>query len=155
MAGSRKDKREVVVKSVELSASCHSTENCDKVRTALFNLIPPELRPEAKIVEEVHYGFYGNKIVLLKTASKEGRVFLKYYSENLPAVEKSILSASFRLRYDASTGRLHLRFSKQDAFMGRMKILDSDDIVKVVVHFSNAKREEDVRNALREIGLIF
>ncbi|MEM4915109.1 MAG: hypothetical protein QXI47_04145 [Thermosphaera sp.] len=48
-----------------------------------------------------------------------------------------------------------MRFSKQDAFMGRMKILDSDDIVKVVVHFSNAKREEDVRNALREIGLIF
>lgn len=155
MAGGGKDKREVVVKSVELSTSCHSTENCDKVRTALFNLVPPELRLDTKIVEESHYGFYGNKIVLMKTASSNGEAFLRYYSENLPDIEKSILSASFKLRYDASSGRLHLRFSKQDAFLGRMKILDSDDIVKVVVHFSNAKKEENVRKALREIGLIY
>jgi len=90
----------------------------------------------------------------MKTETTNGDLLLKHLAESLSETEKSILSASFKLRYDARTGRLYLRFSKQDAYMGSLRLLDSDDVVKVVVHFSNSKREDEVRILLRQIGLI-
>ncbi|MGB9827690.1 MAG: RNA-binding domain-containing protein [Thermosphaera sp.] len=154
MAGSREDKRRVVVKSVEVTTSCHSTEDCEKVRTALLNLLPKTLQSSVKIDSETLHGFYGNRILLMKAEAVDGELLLKHLAENLSDTEKSILSASFKLRYDARTGRLYLRFSKQDAYTGSLRLLDSDDVVKVVVHFSNARREEEVKALLRQIGLI-
>jgi len=154
MASSREDKRRVVVKSVEVTTSCHSTEDCEKVRTALLNLLPKTLHSDVKISAETLHGFYGNRILLMKTETTNGDLLLKHLAESLSETEKSILSASFKLRYDARTGRLYLRFSKQDAYMGSLRLLDSDDVVKVVVHFSNAKREEEVKTLLKQIGLI-
>ncbi|QOR94510.1 exosome protein [Thermosphaera chiliense] len=154
MAGSREDKRRVVVKSVEVTTSCHSTEDCEKVRTALLNLLPKTLQSSVKIDSETLHGFYGNRILLMKAEAVDGELLLKHLAENLSDTEKSILSASFKLRYDVRTGRLYLRFSKQDAYAGSLRLLDSDDVVKVVVHFSNARREEEVKALLRQIGLI-
>ncbi|ADV65615.1 RNA-binding domain-containing protein [Desulfurococcus mucosus] len=156
MAGGREAKGgEVVLRSVELSSFCHATEDCSRVRSSLLNLLPPELRSRVVLVEEALEGYYGNRIVVVKTQIlEECEKILEYLSSIMSSSEKSILKATLPLRLDQRTGRLILRFSKQDAFRGEARLLDSDDVVKVVLHFKGARSLEKLSMYLAKHSLI-
>ncbi len=143
----------VKVKSLEVFASCHATENLDKVKKAMLHIVPKELREKVVFEEKTLKGHYGNPIVRLsfKLKGLDAEKTLKYIAESLDEVSKRLLGASLSLRVE--TSKLYLRFSKQEAFLGRVILEDSDDIVKVVISFST-KRTESLEQYLKELGLI-
>jgi RNA binding exosome subunit len=158
MAYSREaERRKVEANYVEITAFCHATEECPRVEHAIRNLLPPDLRHVAKTYSSTHEGYYGNPINILtiKLINKDHvTLLLRHLSSALDPMEKSILKATFNLRYDSSTGRFIIRLSKQDLYLGSLRIIDTDDIVKLTIHFKSVKRRDEVFNYLKAIGLI-
>jgi len=140
---------------VELTTYCHATEDCDKVVYALKNLLPPDLRDSVRVEEQLLHGYYGNpiKTLYIRVVEKSEDI-LSYLSMKLSDTDKSILSATLDLRYDARSNKLYIRFSKQDAYNDHLTIYDSDDVIKLVISFKNGRGIDRLRQYLREKGLI-
>ncbi len=158
MADSRKaERREVDVSRVEIVAYCHATEDCERVEASIKNLLHPNLRSLVKILSSQYEGYYGNPIrVLTAKLSLKPHVneLLSYVAGSLDKLEKAILKSTFDLRFDPSMGRLVIRFSKQDLYLGKLKITDSDDVVKFTIYFKNAGEAQRVLEYAKKIGLV-
>ena len=143
----------VKVRYLEVSASCHATEDVDKVRKAMLNLVPEDLREKISFTEKTFRGHYGNPIILLSFRLKGGDAekTLKHIASKIDEISKKLLNASLSLRLELP--KLYLRFSKQEAYLGKIVLEDSDDIVKVVISFT-ARETGALKEYLREIGLI-
>ncbi len=128
--------KEIKPIKIVLTTTVHATEDKLKVLKALLNVIPPSIR-ENSTIREVHVeGHYGNPIILLNV-SIEGygaEETFKYIIKGLSGTDRKILSATLDMRVDESN-RLHIRISKQQAYLGNILIYDGDDVVKIVVHF--------------------
>ncbi|MCY0867901.1 MAG: exosome protein [Desulfurococcus sp.] len=154
MAGSREKAGGVAPHVVELSAFCHATEDCGRVRSSILNLLPPSLRDGVILTEETTTGYYGNRITVFRARILEQcEEVLRYISSIMDETSKSILRVSIHLRFDQKARRLTLRFSKQDAFMGKARLLDSDDVVKIVVHFKGVRDTGRLLEYLEELGV--
>ncbi|MEM1521679.1 MAG: RNA-binding domain-containing protein [Thermofilaceae archaeon] len=132
---------------LEATVFCHATENLEKVRTALLNLFPSDLRHEVEegIKVSMLQGFYGNVIHVLKLVVDKPELastLLKAILEKLPHEDLRRVEATLEQRIDSS-GNLHVRFDKQNAYLGRMRVYDGDDVIKVKVKLS--------RHALNEV----
>jgi RNA binding exosome subunit len=128
------------IREIELTTHCHATEDCSKVKTALLNALPVEIRNSVRVEEEDLEGYYGNRIKVMKIKVVEGGVeVFKYILGNLSRTDRSLLAASLDLRFDRRTNRFFLRLDKQALYTGRMILNDSDDVVKVVVSFKGFK----------------
>ncbi|MEM4542130.1 MAG: RNA-binding domain-containing protein, partial [Desulfurococcaceae archaeon] len=115
-----------------------------------------DLRGYIKLNYTWHEGYYGNPIgvVHVKINSKQQiEAVLSHIAMSLSDLEKSILKTTFDLRFDPRTSRFIIRLSKQDLYYGRFKVVDSDDIVKLVLSFRNAKRRSDVIEYLRRLNI--
>lgn len=159
MADSRKvERREVEVSAVEITAFCHATENCMSVEQSIKNVLHSDLRNQVKVSYQEQKGYYGNPIVILSTkisSKQQIDLLLQYLASALEAVEKSILKTTFDLRYDPRTNRFIVRFSKQDLYHGgKLKVADTDDVVKVVIYFKNVRGKQSVLEYLKNIKLI-
>lgn len=147
--------RRIEAASVEVIASCHATEDCGRVLTALKNLVPPHLRDKVVFLEEQQKGYYGNPITIIRASlAEEAGEVLSYIASNLPESEKRVLGLTLDLRYDKRDKRLIIRLSKQDAYLGALRLLDHDDIVKVVIRFKRAGGVEELREYLKDINLL-
>ena len=134
----------------------HATEDVERVKQALLNLLPDCVREKVVFSEAVVEGHYSNPIrrMTVHISGEDAIKVLEYLGSKLDDIEKSALMASLDLRYDEKEGRLYMRFSKQDAFLGRVKLYDGDDVVRVVVVFRGSPRLEDVKHILEEVGLL-
>jgi len=141
---------------IEFSVHAHATEDVDRVKQALLNLLPEQVRGKVVFSEAVVEGHYSNPIrrITVNVSGNDAVKVLEYLGSKLDDVEKRALAVSLDLRYDEKEGRLYMRFSKQDAFLGRVKLYDGDDVVRVVVVFRGSPRLEDVKRVLEEVGLL-
>ena len=144
------------VKSLELAVHAHATEDVDKVLEALKRLIPEELRGKARVSRLQLEGHHGNPItriqVVLEDADAEKAV--RHIASLMDEREKLVLDTSFEARYDERSGRLYLRFSKQDAYLGRLRFMDGDDVIRVVIGFRGSPDARKARRIARELGLL-
>ncbi len=141
---------------VELAAHAHATESVEKVEKALVNLVPPEARPRVKIVKSVMEGHYSNPITRI-TAVVEGgdaEALLRHLASMLDEREKAVLEATLESRYDEREGRLYIRLGKQEAYLGKARLLEGDDVVRLVVVFQGSPRLSEVRELLRSLGVL-
>ncbi len=141
---------------LELAAHAHATEDEGRVRRALLNLVPPELRGRAELERVVVEGHYSNPIVrlTLRLEGEDAVAALRHLASALDEYEKRLLDATLESRYDGREGRLYVRLSKQEAYLGRVRIFEGDDVVRMVVVFQGAPGVDEVRRALREVGLL-
>jgi len=141
-----------------ISSHCHITENPNRVKKAILNIIPPELRSalSSKLTVEKVYGFYGNeiRILSLRVQNDEAVKVIRYLAETLSGIDRSVIRASLDLRYDSKSNKLYLRFNKQQAYKGRFVIDDSDDVVKVIISFRGRHKLDDIKSLLKDLGLI-
>ncbi|RLF00922.1 MAG: hypothetical protein DRJ57_00190 [Thermoprotei archaeon] len=129
--------RASLASSMEFEAFCHATENLEKVKRAILNLLPRELRRayEARFHVELLEGHYGNPIavVRLKVVNRShASLALLEILRAMGAADISALDSSIHARLDRS-GNLYLRVDKQMAFLGRVKLYEGDDVVRVKV----------------------
>ncbi len=145
--------RRIRVSRVELSTFYHSTEDPNKVRKALLNLIPERLRSEAVIKEVITHGHYGNIIGVLRVELSGGDASetLKHIICSLSSIDRKILIATLSNRVGHRPSHLYIRVSKQDAFMGRVELMDGDDVVRIVVTVNGILKIGDLKEFLSRV----
>ena len=131
-----------IIRSIEVQAFAHSTEDPGKVRKALLELFPPELRDKVELQEEYLSGHYGNPIrkLVIKLEGPDAIRVLNYILERLDSADKSYLLASIEERVDKN-GVFYFRLSKQDADLGRLSVYEADDVIRVSVHVTGRRRK--------------
>ncbi len=148
--------RQTRVRSVELATHAHATEDVSRVAKALLNLLPPEIRENVRPRSSTLEGHHGNPIVRIEVSLSDDAAeeAVRWIGGRLSESDKLLLDTSFESRYDERHGRLFLRFSKQDAYLGRIRLMDGDDVVRVVIGFRGSPSVEKARRIAKELGLL-
>ncbi len=123
-----------------------------KVRKALLNLLPQELR-SVRISEEVLEGHYGNEIRVFNVELRGDEAFkaLKHIICSLSQSDRNALLLSLALRLGDVKSHLHLRLDKQEAYLGTITLRDGSDIIKFSVTIDGCRKLDDVKNFLDEL----
>ncbi len=140
---------------VEFSVHSHATEDEHKVIQALMSILPESAR-DIDVKREKLEGHYSNPIIRFTMTLEGSRAveFLRRLGEKLDSYDKELLGATLERRYDRKTGRLYLRLGKQEAYLGEIRLVDGDDVVRVVVVFQGTPKLSDIRKFLEEVGLL-
>lgn len=131
---------------LEATVFCHATESLEKVKSSLLNILPEDMRKqhEGKVSIETLESFFGNPIYVLRLSIDDCDLASDLFRALLIKLGRegiNELSATLEQRLDSS-GRLHVRFDKQQAFVGRLKVYDGDDVIKVRVKLSRQALDE-------------
>ncbi len=143
------EKERRVVRRVEITTSIHATEDDVKVRKAVLNLIPDELRNKVKIKQLTFQGHYGNpikRLTLTITGGNADKVFKNIISK-MTETDRRIIDTTLDNRLTSS--HLYIRLSKQEAYQGNIVLYEGDDIIKIVATLNRNVSKEDLRNILR------
>ncbi len=146
----------IKINYVELKTYVHATEDERKVLDALFKIIPSEFKDKIKINKQIVKGYYGNPITIIQIVlrNKYAVELLKRLGSLLDDVERSVLKASFNLRYDNRSNKFFIRLDKQDLFRGKAVVSDGDDVVHIMISFRGRGGTEDVNKLLKELGIV-
>jgi len=141
-----------IVENVELSTHVHATENELKVVRALLNLVPPQLRDGVKIITNEGQGHFGNDIKTIKVQFKgeESLFVAKYILSSIDQLDREIILVSLGSRFE--NGKLYLRFNKQLAYLGTIRLDDGDDVIKVVMKLNHwVLKSEGVEKVITQL----
>ncbi|ABM80414.1 RNA-binding domain-containing protein [Hyperthermus butylicus] len=144
------------VVGVEISVHAHATEDVGRVKQAVLNLLPESVHDKAVFEEQVLEGHHGNPItrIRLRLRDRDAEEFIKHLASMLSDTEKRVLRAMLGDRYDERQGRMYIRLSKQDAFLGDARLYDGDDVVHIVIILRGSPKLEEVARVLGELGLL-
>lgn len=143
----------VRVKSVNLSVMCYATEDLTKVAKGL-GIFLDILHHSTKLTTLKAEGHYGDEISILNINLKnqEAEACAKRIFSHLDQEAIRTILNSAELRFDGS--KLFLRFSKFDAYFGRIVLASGGDAIKVVVGFNGYLKGKTYDDILKEAGLI-
>jgi RNA binding exosome subunit len=125
------------VTTLEISCLVHATEDHEKVIHAVRVLLPDRYIEEVQFSRNELQGYYKNPITLYKTRITDRRVIADIVAKLAGALDPSdrhTLTTDFGRYVDRRT--LYLRFDKQDAYLGRLRLAHADPIrVKMRLSF--------------------
>ncbi len=129
-----------------------STEDPEKVKEAVKNVIPT--LDEKRIEVREHKGVYGNLFLSLtyEGGKREARKAWEHIWTNLDPEDREFLKNHIEEFVD-EWGNLHLRFDKQEAYLGRLR-LGQSGVIKVIFKLEAypARREKFLEVARRLVG---
>lgn len=145
--------RRIELSEVILSTHCHATEDLEKVKKAVMNAIPPDLRSATQLHSEILHGYYGNPIVKLEARFKGDDAYkvVEYILSSISSVDKKYLLSSLDMRYNVEGNKLFLRLDKQEAYLGNLVLYEGDDSIKIAISFSMIRSEDAVREFLERV----
>ncbi|MFW9935136.1 MAG: RNA-binding domain-containing protein [Candidatus Thorarchaeota archaeon] len=142
---------------LEMQASVHATEELDKVRTAMMNLFPQAVRSSLVFNSTKLRGHYHNPIIRLETQLRQRELIeqtLTSIGEQLRSEDRVIVARTFPSRVNKK-GQIFLRLDKQEAYQGRVRIINRGDSIRLVVRFSGRKPSlSDLENLCRKFKLL-
>ncbi|ABR56856.1 Protein of unknown function DUF54 [Methanococcus aeolicus Nankai-3] len=144
----------IKLNNITISSIAHITEDEDKVLSSMAYFIPPEIDDDDINISTIDTeGCFGNpirihEIVLTKKPAKKT---FKRIMDLLKRDERNVN----KLKNDISTriekGKIYLRFDKQLACVGKCKLVDGDDVVRIVLGFNvyaTKEKEEAVKETI-------
>jgi RNA-binding protein len=122
------------VNGVRISTIVHATEDLNKIVVALGRISDQEI-VASKVEKTRLKGHYGNEITTITFSLRGGfaESFFRRLWSLLPRNDQLRLIGDIETRLDGD-GRLHLRFDKQAAFLGKVQLIEKDPI-KLEVSF--------------------
>lgn len=141
---------------VEIAAHAHATEDVNRVKQAILNIVPESLHEKAEFTLYTLEGHYNNPItrIVVRLEGNAAEEFVRGLAKRLDRESKKIIAMMLENRYDAKQGRFYLRFSKQDAFLGELRFYDGDDVIHVMINLRGTPRLDKAINVLKELGLV-
>ncbi len=113
---------------VEVEAYAHATEDPSKVEEAIRNILFETVRDKIKLEKTTLRGHYGNPIIVYRGAVENvSEDLLLNLIRRMSPEDRVSLKASL----DIHLGKhniLYLRFNKQEAYLGRLKLDQIDAI---------------------------
>jgi RNA-binding protein len=118
----------VEVASARVSAIVHATEDAERVHQALIHLFPNGSLSSKRETRRF-YGHYGNEIRMIDLSIRGGPAngLFEHVWRSLTSFDRASVLRELDLYVDTS-GALHLRFDKEEAFRGIVKLKDQDAI---------------------------
>lgn len=138
---------------VDVRFCAHATEDLDKVMEAVQNILPSDHIDDITFDRKNLEGHYGNPITFFETRIKDKvtvKALVEKLSSNLSSLDKNELDRMINRCIEK--GSLYIRFDKQAALKGKIKLATSDPI-RIRIRFRKSKTE-DVIEDCREIGMI-
>jgi hypothetical protein len=134
-----------MIHNLSYRAFVYGTENEEKVREALSTLLPT-----AQPTKEITEGYHKNQLTILQgkiTKKREMKDFLEKLGSLKPSSKKRIFR-ELEDRMD-DRGNLFLRFDKQRAHLGDLKIVEHGDSLhlKLKIAAYPARKEEALKIA--------
>ncbi|NLI61891.1 MAG: exosome subunit [Methanosarcinaceae archaeon] len=126
---------------IQFKATAHATEDLSGVLKALDFFLYPCLRiPDENEILKLHNivsanGHFGNPISLISAKIENkgnSSRFVNFFNENISDEDRQILRSEMPDRLDDDLN-FYMRFDKQEAFAGRLKLTDGDDAVFVKI----------------------
>ena len=142
-----------IIGYIDIRVFAHATEDTTKVQTAVRNLLPTELAETLVFQQSSLTGHYGNPITLLSaklTDKKTLPAALEKIGSSLNSLDKEELSHDWKLHLEKRN--LYLRFNKQSAYLGTVKLTQNDP-VHFKIHFKN-KSSEEIVEICKAAGLL-
>ncbi len=131
----------------------HATEDQEKVQTAVRNILPEDLAANVTFKKTSLTGHHGNPIVLLEAKLEDRKALptaLDKIAFGLNSLDKEQLGSEMKQHIEKRN--LYLRFDKQNAFQGTLK-LSPNDPIHLKIHFKN-KTAEEIMDFCRQAGLL-
>jgi RNA binding exosome subunit len=131
----------------------HATEDLEKVQTAIRNTLPEQIAAELTFTKTCLTGHHGNPIVLLEAKFTNKQALpsvLEKLGASLSSLDKEQLNAEMKLHIEKRN--LYLRFDKQSAFMGTLK-MGTMDPIHFKIHFKG-RTPEEMMVISRKAGLL-
>ncbi len=141
--------------SANFTAFAHATEDIARVEQALEFLITPMTRVEVALTRQYLKGHHGNMIttVSCRLSSKElSSEALSMLLQKLSELDRQFLSSSLGSCLDEE-GNLYLRFDKQEALLGNVRLCKGDPI-RMKIKFAPDHDADAIIRVCRESGLI-
>jgi RNA binding exosome subunit len=116
----------------EISVIVHATEDPEKAVKALLNVIPEHLRQSMSLTRRYATGHYGNPIITISTRMPDEQMaceLLEYMLKGLNEFDRTEAQRALLQEIDPD-GYAYLRFDKQAAYLGFLR-LRSDDPIRV------------------------
>jgi RNA binding exosome subunit len=138
---------------IDIRVFAHATEDPVKVQTAVRNLLPTELSENLVFEKQSCTGHHGNPINLFTSKLTEKKLLLKALEKigkELGALDKEDLNRDIKLHLEK--GNMYLRFDKQSAFLGSLKLTQIDPI-HLKIHFKN-KTAQEIMEISKQTGLL-
>jgi RNA binding exosome subunit len=135
--------------SMHARTFCHATEDLARVELAMRSVVG-----ETVIRSSSTEGHFGNPIVVLESTVEDEDCILDLLRQVTEA-DRLRMSSTLMERIDEAC-QLFLRFDKQEAYSGRLKLASGDDVVavRIKVRAFPAKRQvaaDVVSEALAEL----
>jgi len=143
-----------VVTEITLEVFIQATEDPEKIKTAVKNCFPPEMRNDIEFSIESLRGVFHNPIKVAKVkATEKIEEIIKYLAQQLPDADKKYLQETISRRI--KKGKLYLRFGKQELYQEHIEIKEIKDMVKVCIKFApRYSNERKLVEILQGLGLI-
>jgi RNA binding exosome subunit len=129
------------VKSIDIRVTAHATEDPEKVKQAVKNLLPEKLAADISFKERSLRGHYRNPITLFEARINEHQSvedLLFKFAVNLSSFDKQYIREEPDLFINKNS--LYLRFDKQAAFTNMLKIQTADPI-HIRIRFTSQSRK--------------
>lgn len=138
---------------ITITVFSHATEDPEKVQTAVRNTLPEALAADVKFEKNAVTGHHGNPIVFFETKLTDKPALLgalEKIAQELSPLDKQTLSED--LQQHIEKHNLYLRFNKQNAYLGTLKLATNDPI-HFKIHFKN-KTPEQIMELCQKAGLL-
>ena len=138
---------------IDIQVFAHATEDLEKVKTAVRNILPDELAQTILFNKSELSGHHGNPIIILSTRLEEKKFLpkvLEKIGSNLPSLDKEELFSNIKLHLEK--GNLFLRVDKQSAIFGEIRFTKNDPI-RIKIHFKN-KTPQQITEICQGSGLL-
>ncbi len=130
---------------IEARVISHATEDFDKVISALANTLglkEDEIRKSMKVVKAE--GHHGNPIILVSVElkGKKADKVARSIFQRLEDIEWEILKRGLKERSEGA--KLFLRFDKQEAYMGNLRLNSGSDVIRILITFDKKVSGEEL-----------
>lgn len=135
------------IHSISLRAICAATESEEKIKSALSLFIFGN-----EIETITTQGHFGNTITILSATirGKDCSLFIKLLTSKLPQEEIQRLKTETCERVDDDCN-YHLRFDKQAAYMGIVKLAATSDIIDTRIKIKSYPAQRDKAIAIADM----
>ena len=130
--------KEYKIYSISLSTIVHATEDKEKVKSAIFNIIPRNLVNKFTINEVNVKGHYGNPITILNLEINNPDIaneIFEFIIKSISKEELTLIKNNPSLYCDDRS--IFLRIDKQYAYLGTIRLSFLDDVIKIKINVLN------------------
>lgn len=147
-----------MIHHISLRVIVHSTEEKSRVMDALGLFLKNSLKEKfpnsfAEIVDTIEAeGHYGNPITIFSiqlTRKNETKAFSEFVHNNMTLEDIETLRSEMSDRLDEDQ-LFHLRFDKQEAYMGRVKLVSSSDAITAKVKIETYPKNREMAGKIVE-----